>query len=218
MLCRAASSGGGRRSWRRLPHGGAVPLLADAQRTVPQTSKRHQKSGSTSSSSPPPPPPPTHYFHLLLPSLAAQESDGASSAVRQRQQRQPGANHGRRLVRSQVGPPVAVGPDSSPHGAAGADADRVELQQPRLRRRRGERGLQRAGEEGPGRRQQSRRRRLFPARDPTAAASSSAGEEGISSHTAAGKAEACFSHSYRVPRSTMERLVTRGVEGRSKHT
>lgn len=155
----------------------------------------HLRAPPKAAAAPPPPslphPPSTHLLHIT-----------STPRCRRRSPTEPpaGADHGRRRVRSQVGPPVALGPDRSPHGAAGADADRVELQQPRLRRGRGERGLQRAGEEGAGRGQQSRRRRrLFPAGAPTEAASSSAGEEGISSHTAAGKAQAGFSRSYRVP-------------------
>lgn len=98
-------------------------------------------------------------------------------------------------MRTQAGPPLAVRPDRSPHGAAGPDPDRVELQQPRLGRGAGEgrrRRRQPAGEEGPGRgQQQSRRQRLFSARrSPAAAAgaaSPSAGEGDVSPHTAAGK-------------------------------
>lgn len=124
------------------------------------------------------------YFHSFLPSRCAEPQTVL-------QLRAARCEDGWRLVCSQVGPPVAVRPDSSPHGAAGADPDCVELQQPRLRRRQGKRRLQRAGEEGPGRRQQSRWQRLFPARGPgaAAAASSSAREGDVSPHTAAGKTD-----------------------------
>lgn len=163
-----------------------MPLLLDApprlrhckKLSLPPSSPTITTSTSSSSSS-------SRYFHSFLPSRCAQPQTVL-------QLRAARCEDGWRLVCSQVGPPVAVRPDSSPHGAAGADADCVELQQPRLRRRQGERRRQRAGKEGPGRGQQSRRQRLFPARGPAAAAaaSSSAGEGDVSSHTAAGKTDA----------------------------
>uniref|UniRef100_A0A8C4HYW0 Xylosyltransferase 1 n=1 Tax=Dicentrarchus labrax TaxID=13489 RepID=A0A8C4HYW0_DICLA len=141
---------------------------------------------------PPPPPPPPHNLLIVLPSTSTPFLRSRCAEPQTvLQLRAARCEDGWRLVCSQVGPPVAVRPDSSPHGAAGADADCVELQQPRLRRRQGKRRLQHAGEEGPGRRQQSHWQRLYPARGPAAAAaSSSAGEGDVSPHTAAGKANA----------------------------
>lgn len=144
------------------------------------------------------------YFHSFLPSRCAEPQTVL-------QLRAARCEDGRRLVCSQAGPTVAVRAHSCPHGAAGADADCVELQHPRLRGRKRKRRVKRAGEEGPGRGQQSRWQPLFPARGQAAAASPSAWERGVSPHTAAGKTEALPMYSYRIPRE--KRLSRRGWMG-----
>lgn len=127
-------------------------------------------------------------YLLCLPLLPLLRRGAAQSLRRSSSSAQ--SEDGRRLVCAQAGPPVPVRVDRGAHGAAGADPDRVELQHSGLRGR--ERGLQRAGEEGPGRGQQSRWQRLFPARSPAAAGptSSFSGEGGVSTQTAAGKTPA----------------------------
>lgn len=144
------------------------------------------------------------YFHSFLPSRCAEPQTVL-------QLRAARCEDGRRLVCSQAGPTVAVRAHSCPHGAAGADADCVELQHPRLRGRKRKRRVKRAGEEGPGRGQQSRWQPLFPARGQAAAASPSAWERGVSPHTAAGKTEALPMYSYRIPRE--KKTVSPGMNG-----
>lgn len=144
------------------------------------------------------------YFHSFLPSRCAEPQTVL-------QLRAARCEDGRRLVCSQAGPTVAVRAHSCPHGAAGADADCVELQHPRLRGRKRKRRVKRAGEEGPGRGQQSRWQPLFPARGQAAAASPCAWERGVSPHTAAGKTEALPMYSYRIPRE--KKTVSPGMNG-----
>lgn len=144
------------------------------------------------------------YFHSFLPSRCAEPQTVL-------QLRAARCEDGRRLVCSQAGPTVPVRAHSCPHGAAGADADCVELQHPRLRGRKRKRRVKCAGEEGPGRGQQSRWQPLFPARGQAAAASPSAWERGVSPHTAAGKTEELPMYSYRIPRE--KKTVSPGMNG-----
>lgn len=174
-------------------------LLASAAvkpRLPPSFSTTTATSSSSSSSS--------LYFHSFLPSRCAEPQTVLQLLAAR-------CEDGRRLVCSQAGPTVAVRAHSCPHGAAGADADCVELQHPRLRGRKRKRRVKRAGEEGPGRGQQSRWQPLFPARGQAAAASPSAWERGVSPHTAAGKTQALPMYSYRIPRE--KKTVSPGMNG-----
>lgn len=185
---------------RVSPHGGPVSpstLLLASAAVKPRLPPSFSTTTSSSSSS-------SLYFHSFLPSRCAEPQTVL-------QLRAARCEDGRRLVCSQAGPTVAVRAHSCPHGAAGADADCVELQHPRLRGRKRKRRVKRAGEEGPGRGQQSRWQPLFPARGQAAAASPSAWERGVSPHTAAGKTEALPMYSYRIPRE--KKTVSPGMNG-----